>query len=340
MVIKNQLLRRWVFFVLIVLLASGVYWLFNQFYVYSSDAYVSGQIYSISSQVQGQIDEVLVSEGQHVQADDILLHLDPKPYRYVVEQLQATLKTQEDNYQNILMQIEAAKQTLKVAQIDEMHAKQQWKKKSQLAGKALSVEAVKLTRYNYDRAQAATLQAQASLLALVRGKAKVGPLKAKVGPEGTPFAAIVQARAALKQAQYALQKTEIRAPVAGTVSNIHLSIGDNVNKGVPLFALVSAKQRWLVARIKESYLPHIKLGDLVSIYLETGGPTLHGHVTSLGAGVNRRQASGEVVSSPLPYLERTEDWISLEQRFPVYVTLDDAPLDLALGLSASMLVHR
>jgi multidrug resistance efflux pump len=68
---------------------------------------------------------------------------------------------------------------------------------------------------------------------------------------------------------------------------------------------------------------------------------MSGKVIAINRAVNRRQASAAVVPSPLPYLEQTEDWIELAQRFPVVIEFDEpAPRNIPIGASACVLIHR
>ena len=327
---KNGLLFKWLSVATIVIVIAVAYNIFDHFYVYSSDVYVEGKVFSISSQVEGQVTAVLVHEGESVNTKQPLITLDPKLYQYAVDQAKAALDTQINAQHHLSQQIASAKQAVDIATLDETHARQQWQKKQRLAGGALTEETVKVAHYNYQRAQANTIKAKDDLAAL----------EAELGENKQVYSAIEQAKATLATAQYHLKQTQINAPNAGVINNIHLSKGDHIAKGNTLFALIAKQPRWLVAQIKESFLADIHPGDRVSVWIDTVSGRLQGHVTSISIGVNRRQASGTVVNSPLPFLEQTEDWISLEQRFPVYIMLDDPPKDLAIGSSASILIHR
>ncbi|WP_019218214.1 hypothetical protein [Legionella tunisiensis] len=71
------------------------------------------------------------------------------------------------------------------------------------------------------------------------------------------------------------------------------------------------------------------------------GKVFHGHVGSIGWGINRVQ-SGKVAPSTLVYLEATEYWIKIAQRFPVRIYIDDISSEypLRIGASATTITYR
>jgi multidrug resistance efflux pump len=168
-------------------------------------------------------------------------------------------------------------------------------------------------------------------------------LQKQLGPNDTIFPAIAQAKASIHTDLYNLGKTVVRAPASGIITNDYLLPGAIVGTGTPLFALVEPSHFWVIGRYKEGALQHIHVGEQVSVYLKMyGWKKFTGTVSDIGYGVNRRQASNAVVNSSLPYLEQTEDWIQLQQRFPVTIKLDTAPSDTPyrVGASARIFIHR
>ena len=111
--------------------------------------------------------------------------------------------------------------------------------------------------------------------------------------------------------------------------------GQYIKTGEGLFALVETKHWWVVTRYRETAIRLIKPGDKAKITLDMyPGKTFHGHVKSIGWGINRVQ-SGDVVQSTLAYLEATEDWIKIAQRFPVRIFFDDLSPEYPLRIGAS-----
>ena len=135
----------------------------------------------------------------------------------------------------------------------------------------------------------------------------------------------------------------VRAPTSGTLVNFVLQAGDSVQSGDKVTGIINTSRVWIRARIKETSLRYVHIGDQVTIQLRMyPGQLLFGHVTVIGAGVNRVQASTSVISSVLPYLEQTENWIQLAQRFPVMILIDKLPAGVQprVGATARVLIHR
>lgn len=114
------------------------------------------------------------------------------------------------------------------------------------------------------------------------------------------------------------------------------------NASDALFALIESKKWWIETRYRETAIRLIKPGDKALIKIDMyPGKTFHGHVASIGWGINRVQA-GNVASSSLVYLQPTEDWIQIAQRFPVQIEIDDASDEypLRVGASAATTTYR
>ena len=204
---------------------------------------------------------------------------------------------------------------------------------SGLASKAFSEQAIKNARYDYDNAQALYEKSIADTMALEK----------QLGEKNQVFPAIAQAQISIQLDQYNLSKTIIRAPASGIIINDYVLPGSFVSPGISLFALVEPSQFWVTGRYQEGALSHIHVGDKADVYLKMyGWKKFTGTVTDIGYGVNRREASNTVVNSSLPYLEQSENWIQLQQRFPVTIELDAAPKEMPyrIGASAKVFIDR
>jgi membrane fusion protein (multidrug efflux system) len=153
---------------------------------------------------------------------------------------------------------------------------------------------------------------------------------------------ILAAEAELDQARYLLSHTALIAPEDGYITNFNVRVGQYINPGKGLFALVETRRWWVVTRYRETSIRLIKPGDKADITIDMyPGKVFHGHVNSLGWGINRVQ-SGSVAPSTLEYMEATEDWIRIAQRFPVRIYIDDVSEDypLRIGASAETVTYR
>ena len=153
---------------------------------------------------------------------------------------------------------------------------------------------------------------------------------------------IMAALALYDKAKYLYDHTTIYAPSDGFITNFNLRRGQYIKAGEGLFALVETKHWWVVTRYRETTIRLIKPGDKARITIDMyPGKVFHGHVKSIGWGINRVEA-GSVAPSTLMYLEATEKWIKIAQRFPVSISIEDGSPDypLRIGASATTVTYR
>ena len=138
--------------------------------------------------------------------------------------------------------------------------------------------------------------------------------------------ALQAAEAALRQAQVALnastlnlERTQVRAPTAGLVTNLDLRQGAYASAGHPVMALVDAGSIYVEGYFEENKLARIHRGDRVRV-TPMGGPALAGTVESIAAGIADRDRSTS--ANLLPSVNPTFNWVRLAQRVPVRVKLD------------------
>ena len=147
------------------------------------------------------------------------------------------------------------------------------------------------------------------------------------------------ARASLALAQLNLQRTAIRAPVDGYISNLKVHPGDYAQVGQPLLALVDSHSFWVYGYFEETKINHIHVGDPVSVLLMSGGPALPAHVDSLARGITDRDNTQgrELLADVNP----TFSWVRLAQRIPVRIRFDRLPAHrlLAAGMTCTVIIH-
>jgi RND family efflux transporter MFP subunit len=129
-------------------------------------------------------------------------------------------------------------------------------------------------------------------------------------------------------AQLNLDRSEVRAPVNGSISNMDLRPGTYVSAGKGIVALVDADSLHVDGYFEETKLPRIHVGDAVSIRLMGDSAQLTGHVESIAAGIeDRDRAAG---SNLLANVTPTFSWVRLAQRVPVRIALDSIPATATL----------
>lgn len=141
-------------------------------------------------------------------------------------------------------------------------------------------------------------------------------------------ASVDVAEAALKQAQWQLTQTVVKAPVDGWVTNLSTRVGDYATTGKPLFALVDSHSFYVVGYFEETKLRHIREGAPAQITLYSSAVSLQGHVSSIGRAIYDQ--SVETDSGLVPDVKPNIPWVRLAQRIPVRITFDQLPADLTL----------
>jgi len=141
-------------------------------------------------------------------------------------------------------------------------------------------------------------------------------------------ASVAVAEATLKQAQWQLTQTVVKAPVDGWVTNLSTRVGDYATTGQPVFALVDSHSFYVVGYFEETKLRHIREGAPAQIVLYSGSQRLQGHVSSIGRAIYDQ--SVETDSGLVPDVKPNIPWVRLAQRIPVRIAFDQLPADLTL----------
>jgi RND family efflux transporter MFP subunit len=152
-------------------------------------------------------------------------------------------------------------------------------------------------------------------------------------------ASMKQAEAARDLATLNLERTLVRAPVDGTVTNVDLEPGVYLSAGKAAMALVSTQSMRVEAYFEETKLPAVNVGDPAIIYLMGVGEEISGHVESIAGGVEDRERTGS--DSQLANVNPSFTWVRLAQRVPVRIAIDSVPPDVRLvpGQTASVEVQ-
>jgi RND family efflux transporter MFP subunit len=151
-------------------------------------------------------------------------------------------------------------------------------------------------------------------------------------------AALQLARSQLATTQLDLERSTVRSPVNGYVTNLTATVGDYASKGKGVLALLDSDSFYVYAYFMETKLPAIKIGSEAEVRLMAGGAVLHGKVQGVSRAIaNPTAAGGGLLASVDPNFE----WIRLAQRIPVRITLDRVPSDVELvaGLSATVVIR-
>ncbi|MDA5194389.1 efflux RND transporter periplasmic adaptor subunit [Govanella unica] len=137
-----------------------------------------------------------------------------------------------------------------------------------------------------------------------------------------------QAQANLKLAEINIERTEVRSPVNGYVTNLTLKDGEYVTTGQAVMALVDSDSFRIDGYFEETKLPRIRVGDPATIRIMGVEQSLKGHVESIAAGIadRDRTKSPDLIANVNP----TFNWVRLAQRIPVRIKIDDLPKGMRL----------
>ena len=140
----------------------------------------------------------------------------------------------------------------------------------------------------------------------------------------------------LEQAELNLRHTLVKAPVKGVVSRKTVEVGQNVQSGQPLMAIIPLDEVWVTANFKETQLQQMRPGQRATLKVDAiGGREFAGHVDSIAAATGAR-------FSLLPPENATGNFVKVVQRVPVKIVLEpgqDPEHLLRPGLSVEPTVY-
>jgi membrane fusion protein (multidrug efflux system) len=294
------------------------WWTTGRFIQTTDDAYVGGNITTISPHVAGFVTAILVSDNQHVMPGQLLIQLDRRDYqanldraKAVLDARRATLANLQAQYtlQDAIIQQAAADRTAKAASAS--FARVDGARYAALAQTAAG------SRQDAQRSQAADQEAQAALAASGAGldaaRIKQKVLAAQITEAQ---AGIDQAQSELRTAKLDIGYTEIRSPIEGYIGNRAAQTGAYVATGSYLLSVIPAHGLWVDANFKEDQLARMLPGQPASTIADVvPGETLQGRITSIAPGTG-------AVFSVIPPENATGNFTKIVQRVPVRIELD------------------
>jgi len=151
-----------------------------------------------------------------------------------------------------------------------------------------------------------------------------------------------QAQANLDQARVNLERTQIRSPVNGYVTNLLAQLGDYANVGQNEISVVDSDSFWIDGYFEETSLSSIHEGDPAKIKLMGYSQILHGHVSGIARGINVPNAQPD--QAGLASVNPIFTWVRLAQRIPIHIRIDEVPngIQLVAGMTATVQIdpHR
>jgi len=328
------------------LIALFFYTRYIKTHITTDDAFIDGDIYTISPKVPGTVRNVYVSSNQLVKKGDALVELDEADYSVKVSEASSALEAEKAKVAEIESKIQTAKKQLAeaVARVESVKAvnelqnanleqaeKDRDRAENLYKKQAISKEKYEkaLTAYKVALAQvrAAAEDMNTAALAVETQKAAIKQAEAS---KISQLSVIKQKEAVLETAQLNSGYTRINAPADGYVTRKSVEIGNQIKAGQPIMAVVSLDNVYVTANYKETELEKVKPGQRVEIEVDTyPGRKFTGRVDSIMAGTGS-------AFSLFPPENATGNYVKVVQRIPVKIVLDkdtDREHVLRVGMS-------
>jgi membrane fusion protein (multidrug efflux system) len=311
----------------IVLVLGGRAVWYASTHVSTDDAQVDGHITPILPRIGGYVATVRIRDNQQVKAGDTLVTLDDRDYRARLAQadadlaaLIATVGSRKDVGQAVA-QLDQARAAAAAAAANVTQAEANAEKAtSDLERYRVLAARNIVSRQQLDAAQAAARADSAQLVAAQRNAAAAGEqVTAANAALRAAAARVASARAVRDLAALQFSYTVVTAPVSGVVSKKSVEVGQLVQPGQPLMAIVPLDDVWVVANLKETQIERVAPGAPAEIKADAyPGRPFQGYVESLSPATGAK-------FSLLPPDNATGNFTKIVQRIPVRVHLDSAP---------------
>ena len=308
---------------LLLVLVGAYMWLTSGGSESTDNAQVKTDIVSVTAQVTGPVIRVPVHNGQHVNRGDVLFVIDPAPFKVALEQAEAQLAAAKLQTSQLKTQATGTGADITGAQANLAIKRNALNRQSALLKQGFT------TRADYDDA---LNEVRAAETQLADAQARAANASAAIAPGEQP--SIAQAQAAVDKARLDLERTVVRAPMAGEIANAdRLQIGTQIISGVGAVSVVRGKNAWVEANFKEKQLSDMRPGQPVTVKIDAyPGVKFKAHVESIGAGTGSE-------FSILPAQNANGNWVKVTQRVPVRVAFDGPPSKpMIAGLSAVVTV--
>lgn len=352
-----------ILFLVITIPLGGYYgfqiWQHYSLHISTDNAYVQADVAQITPRLQGTVSDVLVGENWWVKSGQVLVRLDPRDYevqlaeaqaalmhaKETVDQLFAAVAVAEERKKAVQSQIQAAQAEVAAAQAEFRWTELDFQRARQLVEeKVVPLQRFDRAKTLYDAALSHVHAKQQQLEEAKKAEATRGKeleqARAALGGvaanERGGHSLIKRAEAAVREAELNLSYCTLVAPIEGIVSRKVIEVGQQVQPGQPLMAVVPLHKVYIEANYKETQLTEVRVGQPAEIRADIyPGHIYRGRVESLSGGTG-------AAFSLLPPENATGNWVKVVQRLPVKIALEEPPppeLPLRLGLSVEVSIN-
>lgn len=346
---KNKAFATVLIALVVVGVVFGVYkYIHAQHHEETDDAQVEANISPIIPKVPGYVSRILVDDNQHVKAGDTLVVLDDRDLRLKVLQAEAGLEnarasvassgagyqTAQQTALSSTYSTEAAEGNVELARVRLRRAENDFKRYQELVkSKSITTQQFEQAEAERDAAARQLEVAQRQHEALIR-EASARKSQSTVSQRNISLAETVvkEREASLEFAKLQLSYAYIIAPVDGVISRKNIQVGQFVQAGQSLFALVDESEKWVVANFKETQLDKMKTGQQVEIEVDAfPGETFTGKIESISPATGAK-------FSLLPPDNASGNFVKVVQRVPVKIVLEknNVNKDLRAGMNVNV----
>ncbi len=314
---------------IVVVVGAASYWITGGRYVSIDDAYVRAAKEVVATDVSGIVLQVPVHEGQRVAKGEVLLRLDPKPFKYALDGaiahrdgLVSKWDAEKLDYQRMLQEVK-----VKEAMVESDQST--FDRYSNL------VKGGGITKQEFDDARFKLMSEKRQVDSLkVAASMQLTKLGGDANVDSRTQNDYLQAEAQVQEARRQLEHTVIYAPYSGIVTQVEsVQAGMYLGAATAAFGLVSDERLWIEANPKETELTYVKPGDKVDVTVDTyPGHVWKGEVESIAP------VSGSEFSV-LPAQNTSGNWVKVVQRIPVRIKVERAADDPVLRAGMSVVAE-
>ena len=324
---------RWVLFALLplVLIVGGYWYVIGGKVMSTDDAYVDAEKVGISTDVSGIVQHVDVTDNEYVHAGQVLYRLDPRQFQIALDNAKANLAqtalgidAMKQDYQRMLSDVAAEQAQVDLDQTN-------YNRDSMLLRSGTVSQAI------YDQTKSA-LETDKSKLESLHQKAQVQLARLEGNPAipVTEHPQYLQAQAQVEEAQRQLNDSVVKAPFAGTVTDVpSIAAGKYLSASTTAFYLVDTDHVWVDANPKETELTYVRPGQSATVTVDAYPDVQwHGTVESVSPAAAQE-------FSLLPAQNTSGNWVKVVQRVPMRVrvdTSDRAKPPLRAGMSVEVAI--
>lgn len=330
---KDPVKRMTLIVLVIALLLLAWYLRSDRVTPFTSQARVHALVVPIAAEVSGLVTAVEVKGNQVVTEGQVLLTIETDSYEIAVQNAEAALESARQATGASESNVEAARAGVAASKAGLLQASQDAERMRKI--KEQDPGAISERRIESAEASLAVSQSQ-----LERANANLEKAIRSLGQEGDQNSQVQQALAALDNARLNLERTTVRAPSDGVVTDVRVDKGNFAGAGVAQMTFISTDEVWVQADFTENNLGHVIPGNKTELVFDVlPGEVIEGTVREVGFGV-------EVDSAPLgklPTIQNDQNWLRSAQRFPVVVSfklsdIGDGQL-LKVGSQASVVIY-